>query len=955
MALALYRRYRPDTFDGIVGQDQVTIPLSRALDEGKLTHAYLFSGPRGCGKTSSARILARCVNCEQGPTSHPCGECESCRDLATGGPGSIDVVEIDAASHNGVEDARELRERAGFAPARDRYKIFILDEAHMVTPQGFNALLKIVEEPPEHVLFIFATTEPEKVIGTIRSRTHHYPFRLVPPEIMGPYLDDICGKEHIKPEPGVLKLAMRAGGGSMRDTLSVLDQLMVGAADGVIAYDSAVALLGFTPDTLIAEAIDAVIDRNGEQLYSVIQKVIVGGFDPRRFVEDLLARVRDLLVLTIAGDRAESVLSDDAEAEDHDDMRRQASALGLARLTQIADVINDTLGTMSGSTSPRMRLELLAAKLLVPPTTIVPNAVAGGAAPASAAAGTAQSTAAPAGSNAGTGVRGGGFAGAKRNQRAAAPAGSTSATPTAAPSAAMPSASASGEPLPTASAHVPSTTASAPASSPVADAETHAADAHTPDTRTPDEKWDALLAELPDDVRRYVTRDRVPRITLRPNKTGRMCLWIKFDKAINKYAFALAVTSESVNGRNKVVDILREATHRMFGDDVQLAPTKKMADGQMAPPFSQLPPSEQQQVKAKLLQASLGGTMAGVGAQPSSRAHNDAADGQSAVHDADTDVHRSGAHVAGPGADAEPDGWGVPSTSADVGHTSVDTVGGVTDSAVNGAVVDESVSNGVASNGAAPNSAAANDGAWGDDPWASPAPAASDSSVDDDPWAAPAGGQANGGYQDLSQQPHKPLTEHHTKHVAVPDLSDGEDPWGPAAQPAQTVPSGTAQSVTAQSSPSAQSVVSAQPTQSTQPMQSAQPSQPTQSSPASQPSSQTERHFNPNARFDQQAAGGFGVQSQTQSVGTPFGGAPSGSMQPNGVSGPVPNTQPVPQVDPDEDEYSMSDESLTVHNAMNLDDLKRFFDVKSVETLAPDDPNNPRNIVAKRKAASDEE
>ncbi|OXM99604.1 DNA polymerase III subunit gamma/tau [Bifidobacterium vansinderenii] len=961
MALALYRRYRPDTFDGIVGQDQVTIPLSRALDEGKLTHAYLFSGPRGCGKTSSARILARCVNCEKGPTSHPCGECESCRDLATGGPGSIDVVEIDAASHNGVEDARELRERAGFAPARDRYKIFILDEAHMVTPQGFNALLKIVEEPPEHVLFIFATTEPEKVIGTIRSRTHHYPFRLVPPEIMGPYLEDICGKEGIKPEPGVLKLAMRAGGGSMRDTLSVLDQLMVGAVDGVIAYDSAVALLGFTPDTLISEAIDAVIDRNGEQLYSVIQKVIVGGFDPRRFVEDLLSRVRDLLVLTIAGERAESVLSDDAEAEDRDDLRRQSSALGLTRLTQIADVINATLGAMSGSTSPRMRLELLAAKLLVPQNAIAVAGV-GSSGTADASAGAAGQSGNPTGGNAGTpasGVRGGGFAGAKRNQPSASSTSAVSSS--AASSSVRPSVGGSGtsgvtggasntSAIPSSDWASSSATSSASVDStpaqPASGADASAAE--PADTRTPDEKWDALIASLPEDVRKYVSRDRVPRINLAPNpKNGRMCLWIKFDKAINKYAFALAVASESVNGHTKVVDILREATHEMFGNDIQLAPTKKMADGQVAPPFGKLPPAEQQQIKAKLLQASLGGMTAGAVAQSSqSRAHNDGEDGAQSAHDADTDVHRAGVVSPGPdgtrfaGPDAEPDGWGAPAASANTSSVPGDGDPWGNDPWANPTSSASSPTSDVTPG--ASHQTSEPEPASGEDPWASSEPAAGD-----DPWASPASGQNDGasvpadGYQDLSQRHTEPKAEHHAKHVAVPDLSDDEDPW-------------------ASSAPQPASVQSSAEPSGLQPGIGPQPTAQQPAGPAPQPAA-PEHHFNPNARFGQQTPNGFGGPGQYGQPGPGQPGQPNGFGQQaaGGVGNPAPgaspNAYPVPQVDPDEDEYSMSDESLSVRNAMNLDDLKRFFDVKSVETLAPDDPNNPRNIVAKRKAASEEE
>ena len=573
MALALYRRYRPDTFDGVIGQDQVTVPLSRALDQNRLTHAYLFSGPRGCGKTSSARILARCVNCAKGPTSHPCGECPSCKDLATGGPGSIDVVEIDAASHIGVDDARELRERAGFAPARDRYKIFILDEAHMVTQQGFNALLKIVEEPPEHVMFIFATTEPDKVIGTIRSRTHHYPFRLVPPEIMGPYLEGICEKEQIKPEPGVLKLAMRAGGGSVRDTLSVLDQLMVGFEHGVISHDSAVALLGFTPDSLIGEAIDAIIDRNGEQLYGVVQKVVVGGFEPRRFVEDLLARVRDLLVLTLGGDRAESVLSDDAAVEDIADLHRQASALGLRSLTSIADTINDTLGTMSGATSPRMRLELLVARLLAGREESVfgPSAT-------SSANMTAQSGATVQ-QRAGNPPIRSGFIDSTRNKRKGqaqtAVSGNTAAQPSSnadaqaaarqqTPAAPLPDHAVTGVRTTEtqtsgtsgtqadgvqASAAPATQQAGAPAMPPTAGSNQvpHTDGAAAPampepqDARSVKERWQAVLTKLPSDIREYVDQQRVPSVRLIAGPAGKSKLLMTFAKPIDQHAFALAV------------------------------------------------------------------------------------------------------------------------------------------------------------------------------------------------------------------------------------------------------------------------------------------------------------------------------------------------------------------------------------------------------------------------------
>lgn len=365
MTTALYRRYRPDTFDQVIGQEHVTEPLKAALRANRVTHAYLFSGPRGCGKTTSARILARCLNCAQGPTDTPCGQCESCRELATGGPGSLDVVEIDAASHGGVDDARDLRERATFAPVRDRYKIFIIDEAHMVTNQGFNALLKLVEEPPEHVKFVFATTEPERVIGTIRSRTHHYPFRLVPPDILGPYLTGLCAEEHIGVGEGVLTLVMRAGGGSVRDTLSVLDQLMAGAIDGQVTYQTAVALLGYTDSALLDESVDALAGGDGAAAFRVVERMVESGHDPRRFVEDLLQRLRDLLIIAVAGDGARDVLADTPH-DQFERMQRQAQNWGPHGLSRAADLTDEALRAMTGATSPRLQLELLVGRILVP-------------------------------------------------------------------------------------------------------------------------------------------------------------------------------------------------------------------------------------------------------------------------------------------------------------------------------------------------------------------------------------------------------------------------------------------------------------------------------------------------------------------------------------------------------------------------------------------------------------
>ena len=844
MALALYRRYRPDTFDGVIGQDQVTIPLMRALDENKLTHAYLFSGPRGCGKTSSARILARCVNCAKGPTSHPCGECESCKDLATGGPGSIDVVEIDAASHNGVDDARELRERAGFAPARDRYKIFILDEAHMVTPQGFNALLKIVEEPPEHVMFIFATTEPDKVIGTIRSRTHHYPFRLVPQEVMGPYLERICEDEHIEAEPGVLRLAMRAGGGSVRDTLSVLDQLMVGAVDGSIAYDSAVALLGFTPDALIGEAVDAVVDKNGEALYGVIQKVVVGGFDPRRFVEDLLARVRDLLVLTLGGERAESVLSDDAAAENMDDLRRQASALGLSALTQMADTINATLANMTGAISPRMRLELLAARLLAGREEGMAVVASSSGVPDFAGdAGTSAAAESSRGSMAGSRRRAARHAAGNVRAQDSAPVIDT-------PSAPVQPSVAPTNPADAVASGVASVLADVQqamnATTSVASAAPAATSVPAPihDDRTPDQKWDALVAALPEDVQRYVSREKVPRVLLSGDR-----LWIKFDKALSKYAFAKAVAKESVDGNTEVVKIVRAEVHKAFGPSVTLAPAKKLADGSESVPWSKLSPEEQSKINAQLVQEQLKaatlltanlGTAAGLessGKEPAGTSAKSAEDGGNAGDSGDEEGHRAAA-----GGAEEVDPWAAP--TQEVHHPE------------------------------------------------RPVP-------DDDPWVA-------------SAQPMQPKSvvasgvndvkapEQHAKHVAVPDVSDNVDPWAapmpvPQQAPVDDDPWGN-------------------------PM-------PAPTEPEAAP-----KHANHQHRAPRQDA----VPQQGQPNADPW------SQQ---FSAPA---QPMPQVAAEDDEYSMSDESIGASTALSVDDLTRLFEVKKVEDFGPDDAKNPRNMQQKK-------
>ena len=366
MSLALYRKYRPSVFADVIGQEHVTVPLSNALESGRTHHAYLFSGPRGCGKTSSARIMARSLNCEKGPTPNPCGECQSCKDLVANGPGSLDVIELDAATHGLVDDARDLRDKAFFAPVNSRYKIYIIDEAHQLGPGAANALLKVVEEPPAHVIFVFATTEPDKLIATIRSRTHHYPFRLVPPGTLAAHLEKVCNAEGVKVDKGVIPLVVRASGGSVRDALSVLGQLLAGADKGGVSYEIAIQLLGFTDGALLDDAIDAIAAHDGATLFKTIDRVIESGHDPRRFTSDMLERIRDLMIVDALKDSTVNSILRDMPDDQMERMRNQANRIGTANLSRAADIAAEGLTQMRGATAPRLILELICGRILLP-------------------------------------------------------------------------------------------------------------------------------------------------------------------------------------------------------------------------------------------------------------------------------------------------------------------------------------------------------------------------------------------------------------------------------------------------------------------------------------------------------------------------------------------------------------------------------------------------------------
>lgn len=671
---------------------------------------------------------------------------------------------------------------------------------------------------------------------------------------MGPYLEQICEDEHIEAEPGVLRLAMRAGGGSVRDTLSVLDQLMVGAVDGSIAYDSVVALLGFTPDALIGEAVDAVADKNGEALYGVIQKVVVGGFDPRRFVEDLLARVRDLLVLTLGGERAESVLSDDAAAENMDDLRRQASALGLSALTQMADTINATLANMTGAISPRMRLELLAARLLAGREEGMAVVASSSGVPDFAGdAGTSAAAESSRGSMAGSRRRAARHAAGNVRAQDSAPVIDT-------PSAPVQPSVAPTNPADAVASGVASVLADVQqamnATTSVASAAPAATSVPAPihDDRTPDQKWDALVAALPEDVQRYVSREKVPRVLLSGDR-----LWIKFDKALSKYAFAKAVAKESVDGNTEVVKIVRAEVHKAFGPSVTLAPAKKLADGSESVPWSKLSPEEQSKINAQLVQEQLKaatlltanlGTAAGLessGKEPAGTSAKSAEDGGNAGDSGDEEGHRAAA-----GGAEEVDPWAAP--TQEVHHPE------------------------------------------------RPVP-------DDDPWVA-------------SAQPMQPQSvvasgvndvkapEQHAKHVAVPDVSDNVDPWAAPMPVPQQAP------------------VDDDPWGNPMPIQ-AGPVDPmyAPTEPEAAP-----KHANHQHRAPRQDA-------------APQQGQPNADPWSQQFSAPA---QPMPQVAAEDDEYSMSDESIGASTALSVDDLTRLFEVKKVEDFGPDDAKNPRNMQQKK-------
>ncbi len=942
MALALYRRYRPDTFDGIIGQKQVTVPLTRALDENRLTHAYLFSGPRGCGKTSSARIFARCVNCAKGPTSHPCGECDSCRDLATGGPGSIDVVEIDAASHNGVDDARELRERAGFAPVRDRYKIFILDEAHMVTQQGFNALLKIVEEPPEHVMFIFATTEPEKVIGTIRSRTHHYPFRLVPQEVMGPYLEGICKKEDIKAEPGVLKLAMRAGGGSVRDTLSVLDQLMVGADEHTITYDAAVALLGFTPAALIGEAVDTLINHDGAGLYGVIQKVVVGGFEPQRFVEDLLAHVRDLLVLKLAGEQAESVLSENADDDQVADLRRQADALDLQVLTRMADIINDALAEMNGATSPRMRLELLAARLLaigcepMEQATVAGGTSTSGAAQAPTRSGfigadrsqqNGRTSKASQSGRADGAVRPeqSGGAGSSSAAASATSAGSRNMAGSHSDSPAEGKQEGEGQPDHSGSAQpVRKEVPSSPAQQPVAQHDTsRGQETEVPTGTELDKRWDALVAALPDEVRQYVVRDRVPTVAMKADPSGRKRLSMTFDRPLSQHAFAMAVAAQSVDGETKVPRIVMVRARQEFGQSTMIAPSGTAANGETVESVNRMSPQRRAEVKKEVALARAGLATMNLGAAVMPHAATEQGH-------APRKMTASAGHEGGAGASAS-EGRSTSGEAAGDGNSddAHHPVGGPVQSSPEAL---PSAGFGSTASTVLPD----------DDPWAHPMPA---THAPQKVWQPGEGSDGSNGQKD-----------HESKKVALPDMSDDTDPWA--------VPdSGTSAAASAVSSNSQSHEVSHSVDSSGQGSASGATSDPTSGTGAvsDEGAMATGISASSDAQSDvhsfESAGGSGGPQAMAKAAGAEsrrvpagFAGSSSSGSDQDGASPAAVSSQASrPSVDPEDDVYSMDDARLGADSAMDQDELTKLFDVTKVEDFAADDPQNPINVQKRRQ------